>query len=87
LAGSGDPVWSGAASPAAIVALPDAPASANAAPVVATALARWAAGNSSYDVPPEKRREFWDRLYDESGFGIWVANFPEIFIDDAAVSA
>jgi cation diffusion facilitator CzcD-associated flavoprotein CzcO len=35
-------------------------------------------------VPPEKRREFWDRLYDEPGFSIWLANFPEIFIDEAA---
>jgi len=39
---------------------------------------------SFYDVPPEKRREFWDRLYDEPGFGIWLANFPEIFIDEKA---
>lgn len=39
---------------------------------------------SFYDVPPEKRREFWDRLYDEPGFGIWLANFPEIFIDEQA---
>lgn len=39
---------------------------------------------SFYDVPPEKRREFWDRLYDEPGFSIWLANFPEIFIDEQA---
>ncbi len=39
---------------------------------------------SFYDVPPEKRREFWDRLYDEPGFGIWLANFPEIFMDEQA---
>jgi cation diffusion facilitator CzcD-associated flavoprotein CzcO len=39
---------------------------------------------SFYDVAPEKRREFWDRLYDESGFSIWLANFPEIFIDENA---
>ena len=39
---------------------------------------------SYYDVPPEKRREFWDRLYDEPGFGIWLANFPEIFMDEQA---
>jgi cation diffusion facilitator CzcD-associated flavoprotein CzcO len=39
---------------------------------------------SFYDVPPEKRREFWDRLYDEPGFGIWLANFPEIFVDEQA---
>ena len=39
---------------------------------------------SFYDVPSEKRREFWDRLYDEPGFSIWLANFPEIFVDEAA---
>lgn len=39
---------------------------------------------SFYDVAPEKRREFWDRLYDESGFSIWLANFPEIFVDKDA---
>jgi cation diffusion facilitator CzcD-associated flavoprotein CzcO len=39
---------------------------------------------SFYDVAPEKRREFWDSLYDEPGFSIWLANFPEIFVDEAA---
>jgi len=39
---------------------------------------------SFYDVSPEKRRELWDRLYDEPGFGIWLANFPEIFMDEQA---
>jgi len=39
---------------------------------------------SFYDVPAEKRREFWDRLYDEPGFSIWLANFPEIFVDEKA---
>jgi cation diffusion facilitator CzcD-associated flavoprotein CzcO len=39
---------------------------------------------SFYDVPPEKRREFYDRLYDEPGFSIWLANFPEIFVDEKA---
>ena len=26
----------------------------------------------------------WDKLYDEPGFGIWLANFREIFMDEAA---
>jgi cation diffusion facilitator CzcD-associated flavoprotein CzcO len=39
---------------------------------------------SFYDVSPQERRAFWDRLYDEPGFGIWLANFPEIFMDEKA---
>lgn len=39
---------------------------------------------SFYDVPADERRAFWDRLYDEPGFSIWLANFPEIFTDEAA---
>lgn len=39
---------------------------------------------SFYDVSPEQRRELWDRLYDEPGFGIWLENFPEIFTDEKA---
>lgn len=39
---------------------------------------------SFYDVSPEQRRELWDRLYDESGFAIWLQNFMEIFVDQRA---
>ena len=39
---------------------------------------------SFYDVSPQERRKFWDRLYEEPGFGIWLANFPEIFTDEKA---
>ncbi len=39
---------------------------------------------SFYDVSPEERREMWDRLYDEPGFGIWLQNFMEIFVDEKA---
>lgn len=39
---------------------------------------------SFYDVTPEQRRELWDRLYDESGFAIWLQNFMEIFSDESA---
>jgi cation diffusion facilitator CzcD-associated flavoprotein CzcO len=37
-----------------------------------------------YEVSSEERRKLWDRLYDEPGFGIWLANFREIFMDEAA---
>lgn len=37
-----------------------------------------------YEVPPAERRAFWDKLYDEPGFGIWLANFAEIFMDEKA---
>jgi cation diffusion facilitator CzcD-associated flavoprotein CzcO len=39
---------------------------------------------SFYDVAPEERLAFWDRLYAQPGFGIWLANFPEIFTDEKA---
>ena len=39
---------------------------------------------SFYEVTPAQRRELWDKLYDEPGFGIWLQNFPEIFADEAA---
>ena len=34
-----------------------------------------------YNVPREERLELWDRLYDGPGFGIWLQNFVEIFMD------
>jgi cation diffusion facilitator CzcD-associated flavoprotein CzcO len=37
-----------------------------------------------YEVTAEQRRELWDRLYDEPGFGIWLQNFTEIFTDEKA---
>jgi cation diffusion facilitator CzcD-associated flavoprotein CzcO len=37
-----------------------------------------------YEVTPEERRALWDKLYDEPGFGIWLANFREIFMDEKA---
>ena len=39
---------------------------------------------SFYAVAPEERLAFWDRLYAQPGFGIWLANFPEIFTDEKA---
>ena len=37
-----------------------------------------------WEVTREERLALWDRLYDEPGFGIWLANFREIFTDEAA---
>jgi cation diffusion facilitator CzcD-associated flavoprotein CzcO len=37
-----------------------------------------------YEVSPEQRKELWDKLYDEPGFGIWLQNFMEIFVDEKA---
>ena len=37
-----------------------------------------------YEVSREERIKFWDKLYDEPGFGIWLGNFREIFMDEAA---
>ncbi|WP_076865668.1 flavin-containing monooxygenase [Bradyrhizobium mercantei] len=37
-----------------------------------------------YEVSRDERLALWDRLYDEPGFGIWLANFREIFMDEAA---
>jgi cation diffusion facilitator CzcD-associated flavoprotein CzcO len=39
---------------------------------------------SFYDVTRDERLALWDRLYVGSGFGIWLANFREIFTDEAA---
>ena len=33
------------------------------------------------NVSREERLELWDRLYDGPGFGIWLQNFTEIFMD------
>lgn len=37
-----------------------------------------------WNVSREERLELWDRLYDGPGFGIWLQNFVEIFLDEAA---
>src|SRR5690606_554086 len=39
---------------------------------------------SFYDVPREERIALWDRLSEEPGFGIWLSNFREIFMDEEA---
>ena len=37
-----------------------------------------------YEVPPEERLAKWEKLYREPGFGIWLANFRDIFMDEEA---
>jgi cation diffusion facilitator CzcD-associated flavoprotein CzcO len=37
-------------------------------------------------VPREERIALWDKLYEEPGFGIWLANFRDIFVDEEANS-
>jgi cation diffusion facilitator CzcD-associated flavoprotein CzcO len=37
-----------------------------------------------YEVPREERVAKWEKLYGEPGFGIWLANFRDIFIDEEA---
>ena len=37
-----------------------------------------------FEVPSEERQAMWERLYNEPGFGIWLANFRDTFIDEAA---
>jgi len=39
------------------------------------------------DVPAEEREAFWEKLYAEPGFGIWMANFSDILVDEKANAA
>jgi cation diffusion facilitator CzcD-associated flavoprotein CzcO len=42
------------------------------------------------DVTPEEREAFWENLYAQPGFGIWLGNFRDMLVDEkanAAVSA
>src|SRR5882672_5644340 len=36
------------------------------------------------DVPPEEREAFWEKLYSEPGFGIWMGNFRDILTNEEA---
>jgi cation diffusion facilitator CzcD-associated flavoprotein CzcO len=38
-------------------------------------------------VSPEEREAFWEKLYAEPGFGIWMGNFRDILVDEAANAA
>ena len=37
-----------------------------------------------FEVPREERLAKWERLYSEPGFGIWLANFRDTFMDEQA---
>ena len=37
-----------------------------------------------WEVSHDERVKLWDKLYGEPGFGIWLANFREIFTDEKA---
>src|SRR5271155_997723 len=39
---------------------------------------------STLEVTEEEREAFWEKLYGEPGFGIWMGNFRDILVDRAA---
>jgi len=39
---------------------------------------------SVFDVTQEEREAFWEKLYGEPGFGIWVGNFRDVLTDPRA---
>ena len=39
---------------------------------------------SIFEVTPEEREAFWEKLYAEPGFGIWQGNFRDILVDRKA---
>jgi cation diffusion facilitator CzcD-associated flavoprotein CzcO len=39
---------------------------------------------NALDVPTDEREAFYEKLYGEPGFGIWMGNFRDILIDKAA---
>ncbi len=39
---------------------------------------------SVFEVSPAEREAFWERLYHEPGFGMWLGNFRDILIDPRA---
>jgi len=41
----------------------------------------------TFDVSEEEREAFWEKLYAEPGFGIWMANFRDIMIEQKANDA
>jgi hypothetical protein len=36
-------------------------------------------------VSAEEREAFWEKLYREPGFGIWMGNFRDVLIDASAL--
>ena len=39
---------------------------------------------NTLDVSPEEREAFWEKLYSEPGFGIWIGNFKDVLTDERA---
>jgi cation diffusion facilitator CzcD-associated flavoprotein CzcO len=39
---------------------------------------------STFEVSEEEREVFWEKLYSEPGFGIWMANFRDVLTDPKA---
>ena len=39
---------------------------------------------ATLDVSPEEREAFWEKLYAEPGFGIWMGNFSDMLTDREA---
>lgn len=39
---------------------------------------------SALKVTPEEREAFWEKLYSEPGFGIWLGNFRDVLTDERA---
>src|SRR6266850_8199453 len=39
---------------------------------------------STFEVTQEEREAFWEKLYGEPGFGIWMGNFRDILVDRQA---
>jgi len=37
---------------------------------------------SALEVPAEEREALWEKLYSEPGFGIWMGNFADIFVNE-----
>ena len=39
---------------------------------------------NALDLPAEEREAFWEKLYSEPGFGIWVGNFKDVLVNEDA---
>jgi cation diffusion facilitator CzcD-associated flavoprotein CzcO len=39
---------------------------------------------ATHEVTPEEREAFWEKLYGEPGFGIWMGNFRDILVERKA---
>ncbi len=39
------------------------------------------------EVPEDERREYWEKLYNSPGFGVWLGNFRDVLIDPDANAA